>query len=823
MYALGYDLRFAFRQLRRAPGFTITVVLTLAIGLGATTAIFSLVESILLRPLPFRDPARLVLLGDHLGSGPNTPVTAREIGTYSKSTSAFSSMGGYISSTYELSGGATPEEVQAARVTASVFPTLGVDPILGRIFTQQEDDSHQLVAIISYAVWLNRFNRDPHVLGNSLVLDRKAYSIIGVMPQDFEFPLQSDGLDQTQIWLPMSFTPAELSDDRAGFWGFHMVARLRDDATLTQAAQDTDRVAQQIMRDFPAGLSAIHIRGDVTPLREYFVAEARPLLRILFFAVAIVLLVACVNVAGLLLARAVKRHSEYAVRLALGARSGSIIRESVLEGLLLSVSGGLLGLALAAAAIRATVRVLHQSMPRADSVSMDSSVAIFALVLALACGVLCSLAPAFAALRANLTQSLKASVRGSGSVSHTWLRSALIVAEIAVALVLLTTSGALLRSFQKMRAVDPGFRPDHVLVARYRLPLNEYASDSAVDAFNHAVVARISSTPGIVAAGITTALPSSGFSPEAGFTIEDQPAEKWKLKFGGFAITDGDYFRAMGMPLLEGRTFTPEDRANSPLVVIVNESMARHSWPGERALGKRMHVGGPKKALPWATVVGVVADTKLGARDEPSLDQWYSPAQQPAILYGTASGETAGEPRSGYIVLRSALPPEEMTQTLRATVAEIDSQLALREMQTMNDVISNVESPRRFNTSLITAFALGALLLAITGIYAVVSFSVSLRTHEIAIRMALGAQRNGVARLILLSGAKLALLGCFLGVAGSLAASRLVASLLFEVSATDPFIYLVGVLLMLLVSLLASALPATRAASVEPIHALRSF
>ncbi|HEU4413517.1 MAG TPA: ABC transporter permease [Candidatus Angelobacter sp.] len=823
MYALGYDLRFAFRQLRRAPGFTITVVLTLAIGLGATTAIFSLVESILLRPLPFRDPARLVLLGDHLGSGPNTPVTAREIGTYSKSTSAFSSMGGYISSTYELSGGATPEEVQAARVTASVFPTLGVDPILGRLFTQQEDDGHQPVAVINYAVWLNRFNRDPHVLGNSLVLDRKAYSIIGVMPQDFEFPLQSDGLDQTQIWLPMSFTPAELSDDRAGFWGFHMVARLRDDATLTQAAQDTDRVAQQIMRDFPAGLSAIHIRGDVTPLREYFVAEARPLLRILFFAVAIVLLVACVNVAGLLLARAVKRHSEYAVRLALGARSGSIIRESVLEGLLLSVSGGLLGLARAAAAIRATVHVLHQSMPRADSVSMDSSVAIFALVLALACGVLCSLAPAFAALRTNLTQSLKASVRGSGSVSHTWLRSALIVAEIAVALVLLTTSGALLRSFQKMRAVDPGFRPDHVLVARYRLPLDEYAGDSAVDAFNHAVVARISSKPGIVAAGITTALPSSGFSPEAGFTIEDQPAEKWKLKFGGFAITDGDYFRAMGMPLLEGRTFTPQDRANSPLVVIVNESMARHSWPGARALGKRMHVGGPKKALPWATVVGVVADTKLGARDEPSLDQWYSPAQKPAILYGTASGETAGEPRGGYIVLRSALPPEEMTQTLRATVAEIDSRLALREMQTMNDVIATVESPRRFNTSLITAFALGALLLAITGIYAVVSFSVSLRTHEIAIRMALGAQRNGVARLILLSGAKLALLGCFLGVAGSLAASRLVASLLFEVSATDPFIYLVGVLLMLLVSLLASALPATRAASVEPIHALRSF
>ena len=324
----------------------------------------------------------------------------------------------------------------------------------------------------------------------------------------------------------------------------------------------------------------------------------------------------------------------------------------------------------------------------------------------------------------------------------------MIVAEIAVALMLLTTSGALLRSFQKMRAIDLGFRPDHVLVARYRLPLNEYASNSAVEAFHHAVAERLSNKPGIVAAGFSNVLPSSGFSPEAGFTIEDQPAGKWKLKFGGFAITDGDYFHAMGMPLLDGRTFTPEDRANSPLVVIVNESMAHHAWPGQRAVGRRMHVGRPTKDLPWATVVGVVADTKLGARDEPSLDQWYSPAEQPATITGSASAENLAEPTSGYIVLRSALPPEEMTRTLRATVAEVDPELALREVQPMADVISNVESPRRFNTGLITAFASGALLLAITGIYAVVSFSVSLRVHEIAIRMALGAQRTGIAQLV---------------------------------------------------------------------------
>ena len=410
MYGLGYDLRFAFRQLRRAPGFTVAVVLTLAFGLGATTAIFSLVEGILLRPLPFSNPDRLVLLGDHLGSGPNTPVTAREIGTYSRATSAFSSLGGFISSTYELSDGATSEEVNAARVTGSVFPTLGVDPILGRVFTQQEDDSHQPLVIISYAVWLNRYHRDAHVLGNSLVLDRKAYTIIGVMPRSFEFPLQSEGLDQTQLWLPMSLTPHELADDHAGLWGFHMVARLRNGVTLAQAAEDTDRVARQIMRNFPASISAIHIRGDVTDLREYFVANTRPLLRNLFFAVVIVLLIACVNVAGLLLVRAVKRQGEYAVRLALGARSSSIIRESVLEGLLLSVIGGVLGLAFAAIAIRMTLDALHQSMPLSDSISMDASVATFSLLLAFACGVLCSLAPAFAALSSNLSQTLKAGV-----------------------------------------------------------------------------------------------------------------------------------------------------------------------------------------------------------------------------------------------------------------------------------------------------------------------------------------------------------------------------------------------------------------------------
>jgi putative ABC transport system permease protein len=818
------DLRCAARQLSQGPGFAVTVVLALALGIGSTTAIFSLVEGILLRPLPFTDPDRLVLLGDHLGDSPHTPVTAREIGSYSKATSAFSSLGGYSTTTYELSGGATPEEIDGARLSAGMFPTLGVQPALGRLFTQEEEDAHQPFAVISYALWLNRYHRDPRVLGSAVVLDRRAYSIIGVMPRSFEFPLENGYLNQTKVWVPLSLTADELSDEHAGFWGYHVVARLKEGVTLRQAAEDADRVAQQIMKGFPATMSAIHIRGDVTPLRENFVAGARPLLRTLFMAVSTVLLIACVNVAGLLLVRAIRRRREYAVRLALGARSSVILRQSIFEGLLLSVAGGALGLGFVAIAIRTAVRFLPDSMPRVDSISINGTVAIFAIVLALVTGAICSLAPAFAAMRTNLTESLKDGARtAAGASSHKWLRSALVVFEIAIALVLLNTSGAFLRSYQKMSAVDPGFRPDHVLVAEYQLPLNQYPTQASSDAFNRAVIEKLASQPGTIAVGITGILPASGLIGGAAYTIEDQPVNRWKLKFAMFSEIYADYFQAMGIALLDGRMFTMEDRSNTPLVIIVNQSMAKHCWPGQRAIGKRMHVGNPKKDMPWATVVGVVADTTLGARDEPSADQWYSPAQQPAILYGAGSSGNLTSPAGGFITVRSFLPPEQMTKTLRSTVAEIDPLLALQQVRPMNEMISNVEAPRRFNTDLITGFAVGALLLAITGIYAVIAFSVSLRAQEIAIRLALGAQRTNIARLVLTSGAKLAIAGCVLGVIGSLAISRLVASFLFDVTATDPLIYTAGVVIMMLMALLASALPAVRASSADPIEALRAI
>jgi putative ABC transport system permease protein len=823
MRRLAASFRLALRQLIKAPGFTLTAVCTLALGIGATTAIFSLVEAVLLRPLPFKDSGRLVLLGDHLGGRPGMSVRAREIGTYTSATEAFSSLGGYITASFELSGGAQPEEINAARLNTAMFPTLGVEPILGRLFTTQEEDTRQPVGVISYALWTERYHRDPGVLGSTIILDRKPYSVIGVMPRSFAFPLEFGRLNQAQVWVPLSLTPDELSDQHSGFWGYHMIARLKDGVTVSQAAQDADRVAQQIMRDFPASMAAIQIQGDVRPLRETVVADVRPVLRTLFLAVAVVLLVACVNVSSLLLVRAIRQRREYAVRVAIGASSTRIIWESAVEGLVLSVAGGLLGLAFAAIAIRTALHLLPDSMPLISSVSVNPVVASFALVVSIATGILCSLVPAFAALRTNLVESLKEGAQAaSGSTSHRWLRSCLVVSEVAIALVLLTVSGMFLRSLQKMQDVDPGFRADHALVAGYQLPLQHYPTAASVDTFNRAVVDELSSKPGVSAVAISNAVAVSSGFPLSAYTIEGVSAENWKLKFAAFTSIYGDYFGAMGIPLLEGRTFTVQDDSDAPLVVVVNQSMARDCWPGQSPIGKRMHVGNPRKDLPWATVVGVVADTKV-PRDEPSADQWYTPLDQPATLFGSGAPRNLSGPPSGYITMRSSIDPEHMIQTLRSTIAEIDPQLALQEVRPLTEAISHVEAPRHFNTDLITAFAGGALLLAVIGIYAVMAFSVSQRTQEIAIRMALGAERASIARLVLLSGAKQALLGCGLGIVGSLAVSRVVSSFLFGVSATDAFVYSGAVLMMMLMALLASAVPAMRAASADPVEALRSI
>ena len=823
MRSLANDLRHSLRRLARARWFSLTVILMLAFGIGASTTIFSLIEGILLRPLPFHDPGRLVQLGEHVGNNPGIGATARDIGAYAAQSNAFSSMGGVDGAAFELAGDTVPQTVPGARLTSGVFPTLGVQPILGRVFTQQEEDARAQLAVIGYALWTSRYHRDPRIAGASIQLNRKSYTIIGVMPRTFEFPLQAGRLNQAQIWIPMSLTPEELSDDQAGRWGYQIVARLKPGVTLSQAAQDADRVAQRIMSSFPVNMSNIRIRGDVELLGNILTGDVRPLLRVLFIAVLIVLSIACANVTILMLVRAVRRHRDHAMRLALGARSGVILRDTVLEGSLLSLAGGLLGLAFAAAAVRIAVRLWPDSLPRAQSISIDGTVALFAFAVALLTGIICSLAPAYAALRTNVMAALKqSSAGGTTTAGHGRLRSALAVAEIAVAFLLLTASGAFLLSYQKMLAVDPGFQPQSVLVAGYQLPAIQYPANAAVEAFNQAVISRLTTRPGIVSVGIGNTVPSSGNSALAAYTVAGERLEGWKLRFAAFDAIDGNYFQALGIPLLAGRTFTPGDRSGAPLVINVSQSMAQHSWPGQNPIGQRMHVGNPKKGLPWATVVGVVGNTRIGPRDQQGNDQWYLPARQPEILTGTAPALGPTVPAGGFIVLRASLPPDQITGVLHETVAAIDPLLALDQVQTMSAVLSTTEAPRRLMTQLIGVFALAAIALAFTGIFAVISFAVSLRTQEIAIRMAVGAGRNTIAALILRSGARLALLGSAIGIAASLAVAHFVQSFLFGVTAANPWIYLLSVAVMMLLAVCASLLPAARAAASNPITALRS-
>jgi predicted permease len=510
------------------------------------------------------------------------------------------------------------------------------------------------------------------------------------------------------------------------------------------------------------------------------------------------------------------------VRLALGAQASVILRECVSEGLLLSLAGGLLGLVLAAVALRVAVPLLPESMPRIDAISIDAGVAGFALLIGVVTGVLCSLAPAWAAVHTNLLEGLREDARtGTGSLRQRWLRSSLVVGEIAIATVLLTASLAFLRSYQQMLAVDPGFRPDHVLIAGYQLPAQQYATEPSIAAFNREVVSRLAAQPATVAVGLANTMPDTGSGGRGGFTIEGTSIAGWKLRFAPFIETYGDYFQALGMPVIAGRPFTVRDRSDAPLVCIVDQSMAKQEWPGQSPIGKRLHLGNPKRTVPWATVIGVVPDVRIDAPDQPGGEEWYFPLEQPALIEGHgATGMVTLS--SGWIALRSTLPPEQMIRTLRSVIAGIDPRLALDPVQPMAEAVSAVEAPRRFNTVLITAFAVSALLLAAMGIYAVIAFSVSQRTHEIAVRMALGAQRKNIARLVLGSGVKIAATGCTLGVLASLAVSRLVGAFLFGTTATNPIVHTASICLMLALALLASALPALRAASADPAHALRS-
>lgn len=822
-----FDIRYALRQLRKSPGFALTAVLTLAFGIGATTAIFSIVEGVLLRPLPFADPGRLVVAGEDIDGvdfgGGAPPITAPSIGKYIAGTSSFSGMGAYQPTSYELSGAGEPATINASRLTAGVFPTLGVSPLLGRFFTQQEDDSRQQVAVISYQMWRDRFHGDANILGQKILLDRKPYEVIGVMPREFEFPLVPGMIHRSELWVPTSLTQAEIAAGE-GSWDFVMVARLKPGVTVSQARQDLDRISQQIMRGFPAAMASLHIHGDVQPLAEVTVGQARPLVRTLFLAVAVVLFIACANLAGLLLVRVIRRRREISVRLALGASGVAVLRQSMLETLVLSMAGGLLGLALAAIALRAGLSLLPETLPRVGSIGLDWKVAAFAIGLGVLTGLLCGLIPALSAARTSVNDALKEGGRtGSAGGGHARLRSVLVVAELAVALILLCASGLLLRSFDKMRSVDLGFKTDHTLTASYSLPHQQYATQAAMDAFNNSLLSKLEQLPSVQAVGITSNLPASGRQGSNSFYPEGYVAPKGAgLILGWSAQVKGNYFRAAGIPMLRGREFTEADREGSPQVAIVNHTLAERYWPGQDPIGKRIHIGVPETPLPWMTVVGEIADIKQTSADVDTQNQFYIPFSQFKTDLGQFAPPDALEGDGGTITLRTAMPPEQMADSLRAVVRAIDPQLPLTSVESMDRVVAEGQAPRRFNTALISSFAAAAVLLALLGIYSVIAFSAALRTQEMAIRLALGSQRSNVMRLVLFSGAKLGLVGCGIGAVAAVFATRLLRSMLFEVDPLDPAVLVLAAVSIFLLAIVASVIPARRAASIEPMQALRA-
>jgi predicted permease len=827
MESLLREVRFALRQLRKSPAFTVTAVFTLAFGIGATAAIFSIVEGVLLRPLPFANPAQLVTLGDRLEGveydNDSSGVTAPGVRIYARDTTAFSSLGGYTNTTYELSGVGDPASINASRLTAGMFPTLGVSPLMGRVFTQQEDEGAGQVAVLSYQMWRTRFHGDAHILGQKLLLDRKPYEIIGVMPREFEFPLVPGQLNRSELWIPMSFTQAELVQG-AGAWTNQIVGRLKPGVTPAQAQQDAAAAAQEIMRNFPPALSARRIHPAVFPLDESTTVQARPLLRTLFFAVLVVLFIACANLAGLLLVRVIRRRREISVRLALGASGAAVLRQSIIESLLLSIGGGLLGLGLAAAALRVGISFLPDTLPRISSIGLDWQVVAFALALSVLTGLFCGLVPAFAASRTGVNEALKEGGRtGTSGGGHARLRSALVIAELAVALVLLTASGLLLRSFEKLRSVDLGFRADNTLTANYSLPHQQYSTQAAIDAFNSSLLAKLQQLPGATAVGDTSLLPAAGVDYRATFTPEGYiPPKGAGLNLAWVPAVMGNYFQAQGIPIIRGRDFTPADNADAPLVIIVNRTLAEHFWPGQDPIGKRLHRG-PERAttLPWLTVVGEIGDVKQLAADSPIMNQIYLPTSQTKAAAGSFAPPGMLVGHDGFIVLRAGLPPQQMAESLRAAVRSLDPQLPLTNVESMDRVVAEGQASSKFNTALISSFAAAAVLLSLLGIYSVIAFSAAQRTQEMAIRLALGSQRAGLMRLILTSGAKLGLAGCGIGLVAAIFATRLMRSMLFEVDPLDPTVIAAAAISIFLLALTASIVPARRAASIEPMQALR--
>jgi putative ABC transport system permease protein len=809
METLWQDLRQGARSLSRQPTFTVVAVIALALGIGANTAIFSVVDAVLLRALPYRDADRLVTVWEHNKRRGNTQnvINLGNFFDWKNQNSVFEDMATFFDMTANLTGGGEPEEIPSQIATPNLFNILGVNPIMGRAFT--EDDGKPgaaRVVMLSFGLWQRRFGGDPQIVGRKLILNGVETTVVGVMPSGFNWHVKGGSMTRkiAEMWAPWQIN--ESMRQRGGRFA-SAVARLKPELSPEQAQAEMNAIGarlEQQYNDFNASWGV-----TVVPLRRQFTGEIRLALFVLLGAVGMVLLIACANVANLSLARAAGRQREMAVRAALGAGRSRIIRQLLTESLLLAGLGCLAGLALAWWGTDLLVSLAPPELLNLPQVKINAAVLGFTFLVSLLTGVIFGLIPAFEAARLRLTESLQEGGKniGGGARSH-WIRNSLVVAEIALALVLLVGAGLLIRSFARLQGVDPGFNANNVLTMKVSLPGRKYDTDrKRIDFFRQAV-AQMQSLPGVESVGATSFLPFAAPHAGTGVEIEGRPKLPPGQGLGtGVIVTDQNYFRTMQIPLKRGRLFTDQEAAEMRHVVVVNEAFAEKNFPGEDPLGKRVVIDMKNDNQP-CEIIGVVGDSKhmkLDAKTEP-MSYW----PHPELTY---SGMT--------LVLRVQGEPTAIANAARNVIRTLDPEQPIADVRTMENLIGTSVARARFNTLLLTIFAVVALLLASLGIYGVVAYSVAQRTREIGVRMALGARRMDVLRLVVRRGMTLALGGVALGVPASFALTRLMETLLFNVSATDPLTFAGIPLLLIFVALLACLIPARRAAKVDPMVALR--
>ena len=816
MAALWNDVRYAARRLARAPGFTIVATVTIALAIGALTAVFSVVNGVLLEPLPLGTPDRVMSVTNIGKDGKGTATSALDYIDYRRQLTSFSSLAAYSNSAANLTGDGDPQEVTLSRVGADFWRVLGVTPRMGRGFAPHEDQPQSpAVAIVSDRLWRTHYNADPRVLGRTMMLDGTPRTIIGVAPASLTFPEKPD------VWVPLVFsTTDDLAPDARGAHWLDVVGRLAPGATVDQANREFVAVTRRLELQYPE--SNTNLSGTVKPLQDAMVGNVRPALLTLLAAVGFVLLIACVNVANLQLVRASTRETEIAVRTALGAGRWQIVRQLLVESVLVSLAGGVLGVLLALWGVALLVRLGPQDLPRLNEVRVNGVVLAFTALVSLGTGLLFGIAPAVAAARARLTAMLKESARGSsGSRASQRARGGLVMAELALAMLLLIGAGLLVRSFSRLMAVDPGFHPDRVLTFGIAAPASKYADRHSLRTLTSDILAHMRAIPGVSSAAIVAGLPLGGFTMRTSVHITGTPKERpAERKRTYVTIVSPDYFRTMGIPLLAGRDFSQHDGSGAPIVSVIDETLAKRYFPGRSAVGQHIEIGWSQDTASAAggdtttvtmggEVVGVVGDVRrqnlaIGAESET-----YVAIDQPTI-------------NTFDVVVRSSGPPNVVQDQIRGAMRAVDPDLPLDRLRPLRDIVSLSVSRPRFYMSLIASFALIALVLAAVGIYGVISYTVSQRSRELGIRIALGASGANVMAHVLRPGIALAAGGVAIGVVAALALTRLIGSLLFGVTPVDPVTF-AGVSATLLgVAVVACVIPARRASRADPLVAMRS-